>query len=1070
MLISRYQNFLIKEDDDMDLLGFRRILDSTPFAVLAVAFGVLFVVFLVKYIQRGSRITELERMIKERDPELFSQLYPLYRAPVQQPDQQTAQQVYQPVQKPVVQPVQQPVQQAQQPIYQPVQQPVQQAQQPVYQPVQQQVQQPVQQRVKQAAAATYVHTPAVQTPVVSAPVTALVSAPVSAPKAVPAPAPAAAPATTYQSTAVAAQKPKREKFFSSINITFGIGVLLLTMVGATFMTGSWEWMSDAVRVIGLIAIVVMIYGMSLFAGKGLKLQQTGFALYTLASLLGPIVVIGMGVYELFGSSFSFSNGKGWIVASVASFVLLLSSIGGRFIFKEKGKVNVYRTTTYIALTWLVVFLSAMAGQASPEVSEWTAICLGLATLALMLRIASLIPLFREEIFFRVYAEVMTYVPAILLLFTIAFADVAIVAGTVVEFIALVLFAKFAKGRGWVKYITPVMGFLMEISLIIFMDSDNMVLVTSVMMALTVLLFVIHKILKISSWASDTVLPIVLNTIAAIMSIEDCPIMGVISCFLLIVLFVFRMTAEPAFASKENKFAKFFRKEVSVTEQVFMAVLTTIYYYIGVIMLYFVPEDNPVSGNIYFPVMALIPAVIILIFRFATKDDLRLKLIGLIMAGLSLVSGFFSIFAYTTGMILCKDLYFCAWLLTFAFILFAVSFNVGALKKKNFGIGQMAWLSACINSFAIGVFLMIEFNAQQEWGLEFIPEDYVELTRQIAVLTFLVINVAVVAVAFFKRKLENENITAIKYFSLAFSMIWFICAGFLIGPNWQLFAIAVIFAVILALFKAEFFTIAPVFAAELALISEVTKIGSDDLNNVLMIVLALAVAGLGRLLFRKTMFSVKGVDYLTLTSWFFLFGTRFEDYMPMAFCFTIAILIMNIAGRVKVPFRVILTFATVFCCIGILAQPYLEYPEVIAFEINLALILGTLLLICKVIKPFPAECAKYIWFTGVSVALVAEGISAAVTGEGTDLIIVGTAAIGIFIFSFIRRLRLWFILGIVAMVSIAIYLSVVFWATLVWLIYLLVSGSILIVMASVNEWGKRHNKDGKKRRFFEEWKW
>ena len=71
----------------MDLLGFRRILDSTPFAVLAVAFGVLFVVFLVKYIQRGRRITELERMIKERDPELFSQLYPLYRAPVQQPDQ-----------------------------------------------------------------------------------------------------------------------------------------------------------------------------------------------------------------------------------------------------------------------------------------------------------------------------------------------------------------------------------------------------------------------------------------------------------------------------------------------------------------------------------------------------------------------------------------------------------------------------------------------------------------------------------------------------------------------------------------------------------------------------------------------------------------------------------------------------------------------------------------------------------------------------------------------------------------------------------------------------------------------
>ena len=1059
-----------------DLFGLKSFLNSTPFAVLAVTFATLFVIFLIKSIKRGNRITELERLIKERDPELYKQIKML--VPISE------EQYYKPqgnvYPKTVQTPVQQPVQQVQQPVQQLVQQPVYQpAQQPVQSPVQQQVYQPVQQTVQQPvikpAAATYVQAPVTQPPVAApAPVSAPVTAPKPVQSAVPVAAaytPVSAPAANPQTAPVAvAEKPKREKFFSSINITFGIGVLLLTMVGATFMTGSWEWMSDAVRVIGLIAIVVMIYGMSLFAGKGLKLQQTGFALYTLASLLGPIVVIGMGIYELFGSAFSFKNGNGWIVASVASFVLLVSSIAGRFIFAEKSKANVYRTTTYIALTWLVVFLSAQVGQASLDVSEWTAICLGLATLALMLRIAALIPQFREEIFFRVYSEIMTYIPAAFLLFTVAFSDVAIVAGTVVEFIALVLFAKYTKGRAWVKYITPLMGFLIEISLVVFLDSDNTVLVTSLMLAITVLLFVAHKFLKISSWASDTVFPILMNTIAAIMSAEDCPIMGVISCAILIVLFVFRMTLEPVFANKENKLAGFFRKEVSVTEQVFMAVLTAIYYYIGVIMLYFVPEDNPVSGNIYFPVLALIPVVVILVFRFITKDDFRLKLIGFIMAGLSLAASFFSLFAYTRGMTLCKDLYVCAWLLVFAFILLAVSCNVEAIKSRRVGIGQIAWISACINSFSVGIFLMIEFNAQQEWGLEFIPEEYIDLTRQIAALSFLVINVALVAVAFFKRKLENEIFTALKYFSLAFSTIWFLCSAFLIGANWQTFAIAVVFAVVLALLKAEFFTVVPILAAEVSLLAELTKIKNDDLNNILMIVLALAVAGLGRLLFRKNMFTGKGVDYLTLSSCIFLLGMREEDYLFMAVCFTIAVLIMNIAGRVKVPFRVILTFSTVFCCLGLLAQPYLEFPEVIDFEIHLALILGTLLLICKVIKPFPAEAAKYIWFTGVTLALVAEGVSAATTKEAVDLIIVGTAAIGIFIFSFIKRLRLWFILGIVSMVSIAIYLSVAFWSTLVWLIYLLVSGSILIVMASVNEWGKRHNKDGKKRRFFEEWKW
>ena len=1020
-------------------MGYSSYLDLARLAVFTIAFAVLFVVFLTKSIKRGIRITELERLIKERDPELYKEIHP--EIPF------TAQQTIRPEGNVYQQPHQTLVQQ----------------------PVQQQAYQPVQQPVKAPVA----------TPVAS------VTAPAAAPA--PAPAPAVAPAASYVAPQTASpapvqyrqapvtptapvEKPKREKFFSSINITFGIGVLLLTMVGATFMTGSWDWMSDAVRVIGLIAIVILIYGMSLFAGKGLKLQQTGFALYTLASLLGPIVVVGMGAYELFGSSFSFRHGGGWIVATVASLVLLLSSIAGRFLFTDKGKSNVYRTTTYIALTWLVVFVSAQAGQASLYVNEWTAICLGLATLALMLRITALIPAFREEAFFKVYTEIMTYIPAALLLFTVAFADVAILVGTVVEFVALVMHAKFSKGRAWVKYITPVMGLLIVISWLVFMDSKDEVLITAVMMVMTIILFVVHKILKISSWASDTVLPIVLLTITAIVSAEDCPVMGVIACGLLIILFVFRMTLESVIARKENWIAKFFRKDVHITEQVFMAVLTAIYYYIGVIMLYFVPEDNPVSGNIYFPVLALIPAVVLLIFRFVTKDDFRLKLIGLIMAGISLISSFFSIFAFTRGFILCKDLYVCAWLLTFAVILFAAHFNVGTIKNKRFGIDTAAWIAACVNALSIGVFLTIEFNAQQEWGLEFIPEDYIDLVRKIACLAFLAINVAAVAVAFFKRKLENVNITSMKIFFLAFSMIWFFCSAVLIGANWYTLAVAVIFAVILTLLKAEFVTIIPILAAEISLGVELSKVSDNDLNNIIMIVLTLAVAGLGRLLFRKCMFSSKGADYLSCTSVIFLMWMRSRDYIPMAVCFTLAILVLNLAGRVKVSLRVLLSIIAALCCAGIIAQPFIEYPEVISLEINIILMLGTLLLICKVIKPFPAVTAKYIWFAGVSTALVAEGISAAVTGEAVDLIIVGTAAIGIFIFAFIRRLRLWFILGIVSMVSIAIYLSVAFWSTLVWLVYLLVSGSILIVMASVNEWGKRHNKDGKKRRFFEEWKW
>ena len=57
-----------------DLFGLKSFLNSTPFAVLAVTFATLFVIFLIKSIKRGNRITELERLIKERDPELYKQI------------------------------------------------------------------------------------------------------------------------------------------------------------------------------------------------------------------------------------------------------------------------------------------------------------------------------------------------------------------------------------------------------------------------------------------------------------------------------------------------------------------------------------------------------------------------------------------------------------------------------------------------------------------------------------------------------------------------------------------------------------------------------------------------------------------------------------------------------------------------------------------------------------------------------------------------------------------------------------------------------------------------------------
>ena len=298
----------------------------------------------------------------------------------------------------------------------------------------------------------------------------------------------------------------KKKVFSSINITFGIGVLLLTIVGATFMTVSWSWMSDAVRAMSLFAIVAVAYGLSFLAGKVLKLQQTGFAFYTLASMLGPIVVVGLGAFDLLGPAFSFNEGTGWLVATLAAGILLASSVGGIFLFKDKVQTGVYRCTFYIALTWLVIFISAQIGQYSSGVREWSMVGLGLATLALVFRILNVTKIFSEEKFFNIYSEIITYVPLGFLVPLLVASDGAIFGAMIIELAALLLYAVTSKSREWLKYLTPVVGLGVALSWLKFGGTDEIFLCVGVMILIVFVVYAAHKIMKISTWLSDLVLP------------------------------------------------------------------------------------------------------------------------------------------------------------------------------------------------------------------------------------------------------------------------------------------------------------------------------------------------------------------------------------------------------------------------------------------------------------------------------------------------------------------------------------------------------------------------------------
>ena len=1049
--------------------------------LFAIVFFILFIVFLVKSIKRGNQIRNLEKQLKElQDPMKQGQQFympmvpPLMQQPYQQPVQTTVQK---PLEQQFTPPVQEPIQPVTPPVQDPIQQQVTQPFQQPMQPVQMPVQpyQPTQPEMQYPAAA-----PAPVFQAAPAPSTEEVDRTGWAPTpswATPASADpnSSKPLATY--TRNEPVKRPREKFFSSINITFGIGVLLLTIVGATFMTGSWSWMTEEVRAISLVILVFLVYGMSFLAGKVLKLQQTGFAMYSLASLLGPIVVVGMGTFNLLGSGFSFRNGTGWLVATVASLVLLVSAVAGRFIFREeKAQSNIYQGTSYISLTWLVVFLSAQIGQASEVVNEWSMICLGLSTVAIAFRILDMTKIFEEEKFFKIYSEVILYIPAVFLLFSFALSDGAIFGASIVEFAALVLFAKFAKGREWAKFLTPFAGLLIAVDWCVFEGGDEMYVLTAVTMVIIFVIFVVHKVFGISSGVSEIGLPVSLGVITSFLAAEEIPGMGAAACFITLAIFIFQMAVEPVLAENGSLPEGIFKGAKKDETKIALSILSAVFYYIGAFMIFLSIEQWPLKGHLYFTLCALIPAAVSIFLRIFWKDDIRIRMAGFVLSITASVSAAFSCMTFegSSSSVMFYRTDICAWFFTLAVMVMSVFFMVKPLKEKKSLPGAMLWASIFLNSLSLGVFAYIEFlEGNSRVVYEFQADKYTTI-RQIASVCFLGLNVIALAVSFFiKRKAKGillEFAKNIKYFLCGFASSWFIVSWILVGTNWKMLIISVVFAVLLIVLDAEFFSALPVIAAEFSIIIEIQQFNNADIINVLCIAAALLIAGLGRLIFRKEVFSAKAIDYLSLTSVICFLGLRGTDYIAMMIFLTLSLLVINLAKRVKASVRSLVSIFAALVCLAVVTQPFIDYPDIISFEINLLLMLGTLLLICKVIKPCNAVALKYLWFTGVALCITAEGISAAVTSETFDLILVGTASFAIFIYAFIRRNRLWFVLGIISMISIAVYLSLAFWSSLVWLIYLFVAGSILVVMAAINEWGKRHNKDGKKKRFFEEWTW
>lgn len=132
----------------------------------------------------------------------------------------------------------------------------------------------------------------------------------------------------------AAPKPQRILSPQEIrerNITWIliIGVVLVLMSGLVLATSTWAMMNNTFKTVIISLVAVLFFGISVVAGKLLKIEKTSFAFWVLGSLFLPVAVLSAGYFELFGHYLSiFGEGKyllGAIGASICLPVYLYSA-------------------------------------------------------------------------------------------------------------------------------------------------------------------------------------------------------------------------------------------------------------------------------------------------------------------------------------------------------------------------------------------------------------------------------------------------------------------------------------------------------------------------------------------------------------------------------------------------------------------------------------------------------------------------------------------------------------------------------------------------------------------------
>lgn len=143
-----------------------------------------------------------------------------------------------------------------------------------------------------------------------------------------------------------------KKSFNAMNILLIIGVMLITLAGAIFVTTTWNMLPPFLRILVVCSFSVIFFIGSVVADKALGIPKTALSFFAIASVFLPISVLAVGFFKLAGSYFSWNgDGRYWVLFA-ASIVLGAACFFGarKYQYTVFAEVTLYCVTAaYICM-------------------------------------------------------------------------------------------------------------------------------------------------------------------------------------------------------------------------------------------------------------------------------------------------------------------------------------------------------------------------------------------------------------------------------------------------------------------------------------------------------------------------------------------------------------------------------------------------------------------------------------------------------------------------------------------------------------------------------------------------